>query len=382
MVHEEVKWKVYNWLLKPIYQTEKPTQPKREDRLFLRYASKPPITIVSGGPGFYYEEAPLIDVAPCIEIPDLNFRALQYWLDHLGPAIYNPINAYQDDEGEYHVDGDGAHRLRCLWEIGEPLVRVMTRRFTKKSSEYRQWIRTASKQYSHPSLLHFKKTPAVTWRQYYPCICPATPTLLAFYEEKKDGAYYRDTLDTPMSFREILSQNRNLSYRMDILGEMLKFDMKGKSLLDLGCYFGHYMFLLMENGGIKHAVGVDNYKFRVDVAQHLSLRRGMNRGNQSAKFIQGDINEHVESLEESVDVVLLMNVFHHLLAKDSARGWNTLNTLLDNCDLLFLMTQNIKGVFDEWGGDIEKAVEDKTGATLKPLIQTRYRKRLLYRLEK
>jgi len=371
-----MSWTVYTRLMRPILQDHEPRQPKREERRFLRHAPKPPLPVLEGTDAFAIEELPLITTVPRNEIPDLNFTVLQYWLDHLGPAIYNPISAYKDDGGNLHIGRDGSHRTRCLWEIGEPSVRILIRNTPKPTRGRRD-----AKYLEAPAIPHFRVNPAYTWRQYYPCIYPPSPTLLRFYEEKKDGVYYRDTLDTPLSFTEILGQNKNLSYRFDILNEILKFDVAGKSLLDLGCYFGHYMFLLLEHGA-SHAVGVDNNRFRVGVANHLAVRRGVNRGPKSFKAIHGDINEYVENNERPVDIVLLLNVFHHLLYHDEERAWNTLNTALNRCDRLFLMTQNIKGVYDEWGGDIEKAVEEKTGAVLTPLLKTRYRKRLLYRLEK
>jgi len=372
-----MRWKVYTRLMRPVLQDYEPEQPNREDRRFLRYAEKPQMPNVKPGDGFYLESQPLVKVAPRLTVDGLNFKALQYWLDHLGAAIYNPITAYRDDEGKYHLDKDGGHRTQCLWEIGEPSIRVLTRRTRKRTKPYFRWVKAASRHFATPVVPHFKVNPSMTWRQYYPCIYPPSKTLSTFYEEPKDGVYYKDTLDTPMSFKDILSQNKHLSYRMDILNEILKFPVKDKSILDLGCYFGHYMFLLLEHG-VKEVIGIDNNRFRVKVTQEIAVRRGINRSTQSFKAVYGDINDYVESMKNGVDVVLLLNVFHHLLYHDEARAWDTLNKLLDNCDALFLMTGNVKGVYDKWGGNIVEAVEEKTGTTLKPLIKTRYRNRVLW----
>jgi len=374
-------WTVYSRLMRPILQDFEPVQPKREDGSFLRYAEKPPMPDIVNTEDFYLEEQPIEKVVPRQKIDGLNFKALQYWLDHLGPAIYNPISAYLDEDGEYHVGRDGSHRTRCLWEIGEPAVRLLTRRTLEKSPQYLKWVKSATQKFPTPTVAHFKVNPHLTWRQYYPCIYPPSDTLMRFYEEKKDGAYYRDTLDTPATFKAILSQNKNLSYRFDILDEILKFNVKENSVLDLGCYFGHYMFLLLEAGATR-AIGVDNNKFRVQVANSIAQRRGISKNKQFFKALHGDINNYVETTDEHFDIVLLLNVFHHLLAHDEARAWNTLNTLLDRCEHLFIMTGNVKGVYDEWGGDIEAAIKEKTGATLNPLIKSRYRNRALYVVER
>lgn len=370
-------WKRYSRLMRPFYTEIEPIQPRREDRAFLRYAPKPPMPDVKDEGDFHLDDYPIIKAAVPYEIPDINLKALQYWLDHLGPAIYNPLTAYLDDKGEFHVDLDGSHRLRCLWEIGEPMVRILTRTIPERTPEFYKWGNMANRKFMPAAVEHFKTNPSLTWRQYYPCIHPPTETLLKFYQEKKDGAYYRDTLDTPMTFKEILSQNKNLSYRMDILNEILKFDVKDKSLLDLGCYYGHYSFLLLE-AGASEAVGVDTNANRVKIANHIAGRRGINRSLKSFRAQRQDINEHVEKSNLHHDIVLLLNVFHHLLAQNEKRAWSTLDTLLERCELLFLMTQNIKGVFDEWNGDIEMALMAKTGATLEPLLKTRYRNRVLY----
>ena len=121
-----MSWKVYTRLMRPILQEHKPIQPRREDRHFLRFADKPDLPVIEPEGDLRLNVQPIVKVAPRQEIPGLNFKALQFWLDHLGPAIYNPIVAYEDDEGNYHPGLDGSHRTRCLWEIGEPDVRILT----------------------------------------------------------------------------------------------------------------------------------------------------------------------------------------------------------------------------------------------------------------
>ena len=46
------------------------------------------------------------------------------------------------------------------------------------------------------------------------------------------------------------------------------------------------------------------------------------------------------------------------------------------------MTGNVKGVYNEWNGNIETAIKEKTDATLNKLIKSRYRNRALYVVER
>ncbi|GAG80390.1 unnamed protein product, partial [marine sediment metagenome] len=99
--------------------THSPIQPNRDERVFLGYADKPPLKPTpiiegideEGNPySISLEEHPITDVLPRIPIKDINFKSLQIWLDHLGPAIYNPLRVVQTPDGTFHNSIDGNHR--------------------------------------------------------------------------------------------------------------------------------------------------------------------------------------------------------------------------------------------------------------------------------
>ena len=115
-----------------------PEQPKREDRVFLRHAEKPPLKPTPENDGVHLKVFPINEVAPRAEIKDLNFKSLQIWLDHLGQAIYNPLTASYTENGEIQLSRAGDHRSRCLWEIGEPEIRLVVR--SPNNKNWGSWI--------------------------------------------------------------------------------------------------------------------------------------------------------------------------------------------------------------------------------------------------
>ena len=50
------------------------------------------------------------------------------------------------------------------------------------------------------------------------------------------------------------------------------------------------------------------------------------------KFVRGSSAEF--------DYVILLNVFHHILVQDEARGWDMFNKLVDGCGGVFVMMRN------------------------------------------
>jgi len=318
-------------------------------------------------------------------IDDIKFESLQLWLDHLGAALYNPIAAYRLPSGHLVAVDDGYHRMRALWELGESevLCMILESETTGLSQELRpsweNWkYQVLTKNAELPAKTHFCKT---TWNpgQYYPCIHPVPDELKRFYEEdEQDGSYYRDTLDSTMSLREILSQNEKLSYRLEIADFIADYaDIQGKTVLDVGPQYGHFSFLLYGHGARKiTAVESDAYKARV--MGQIAERRIL-----PLRIHHMKIQDFVKTNSDTYDVTLVLNVFHWLLAQGKPEAWETLNTLLDRSDVVLLM-MGVKewDALEEFEWDIPRAVDTMTGCVPETLYVTGYRGRTLYAIRR
>ena len=217
----------YGHLMGKAEVEESPVQPLREDRRFLKYPEKPPLkpTQISEGVdrwgepfSIVLEEHPIEKVIPREPLKDINFKSLQVWLDNLGLAIYNPLKVCQTPDGDFHSGRDGNHRSRCLWEIGEPMIRLVVkksaelgqRRITKTA--WNNWWKENAHLNQYPTSTPYmfglpRKRWKKTFRRYYPPLWNPGPILEKYFNEpRNDGRFLKDTLFTSWSFREIYSQ--------------------------------------------------------------------------------------------------------------------------------------------------------------------------------
>lgn len=395
------KYEVYGSLMNICRQDEKPSQPKREDRTFLRYPPKPKLIPVKDFDGideqgnsysFTFQNLPIIDVFPRTTIEGIKFKSLQIWLDHLGEAIYNPLSTVQLPSGKYVIDRDSDHRTRCLWEIGEPEVAVMVKKINdvkmnrKQARSYVRWYQEIKKLNDRPPKLEHFWISGLHQKRYYPAIEPIHPsyrkTMERFFaDEAHDGKWLKEDLDSDKSFREILfSRPSPLNYREEIVDAILNYvDITGKTIFDVGCHFGYYSLLLLESGAFK-SICIDTDEYRLLVLACISRRRSFR-----TKRYKGYIQRWLESNKNvKFDVVLLLNVFHHILGQKLERdGWWVLNELLKRSKVVFLMMETKDFDFlKEFDNDVVKAVTSMTYCKkVDWLIRTNYRHRDLYALK-
>jgi len=378
-----------------IVTSQAPIQPLREERVFLNYAEKPPLKptpIIEGeekAGGTYsisLEELPIKDVIPRESLKDINFKSLQIWLDNLGPAIYNPLLVVQTPDGQFHSSRDGNHRSRCLWEIGEPKIRLVVRRASDtklsgiKRGHWKKWLREYYKLNAYetatPYMFGLPKTKwKRTYRRYYPPLWQPNETLQNYFNEpRNDGGFLKDTLFNTWSFRDIYSQWKQTNYRLDIIDTILKdTDITGKTILDIGPYYGWATFMLLEEGA-KEATTLEIKKHRTDVIKHIAKTRAY-----PVTAICNTIQKH-ESKIEHFDIVLMLNVFHHILHQGED-AWNILRNLVSKSGKLYFMMgpKPHWGILDEWGNDVEHALKSQLPNThILPLLKTSYRNRVLY----
>jgi hypothetical protein len=78
------------------------------------------------------------------------------------------------------------------------------------------------------------------------------------------------------------------------------------------------------------------------------------------------------------DIVLVLNVFHHMLLKNKDLAWKTLKIMLNRSEMLFLMTRRFGSAYTDFDNDIPKALKTMTG--VKPELLTKVGERELYML--
>ena len=377
---------------------EPPVQPLREDRLFLKYPEKPPLKPTpilegideSGEPfSIGLEEHPIAEIIPRSPIKNINFKSLQIWLDNLGLAMYNPLLVVQTPDGEYHSSRNGDHRSRCLWEIGEPTIRVVVRKSSEsglkgiKHKYWRKWWKNYSSLNKYPTTTPYmfglpKKRWQRTYMRYYPPLWHPNETLQKYFNEpRNDGQYLKDTLFNTWSFREIYSQWKRTSYRLDIIDTILKdTDITGKTLLDIGPYYGWATLMLLEEGASK-ATAIDTKQWRINVIRQIARTRAY-----PVKAICGAIQNYEPTIEH-VDVILMLNVFHHILHQ-TENAWDILRNLIKKSDKLYLMMgpKAKWGILEKWNNNVDQALHEQLPQTeITPLLKTSYRNRVLYSLQ-
>lgn len=126
----------------------------------------------------------------------------------------------------------------------------------------------------------------------------------------------------------------NILYAICENGEVA-FWLKGETVrdvLDLGCGIGHFSFLLHEHFPNVRVTGVDKSTLEATAIaglKHYSLLRVI--------FSNSEIVEYVEHTTWRPDLVLMLNVFDHLLRQNEEDAWAVLDELSRRTRYLALM---------------------------------------------
>lgn len=85
-------------------------------------------------------------------------------------------------------------------------------------------------------------------------------------------------------------------------------DLTGKSVLDIGCGSGRYMFEAVRRGA-GEVVGLDAAPGALDAARNMAIKLGM---NDKVKFIESDFLDL--AIERKFDIVFAVGYFDYILA--------------------------------------------------------------------
>lgn len=79
----------------------------------------------------------------------------------------------------------------------------------------------------------------------------------------------------------------------------------GKTILDLGCYVGYYIFQSSRDGA-KYCMGIDWNEERINKAEEIKDFLGI----QNVNFFMG--NAVISDIQNPFDIVLCLSVLHHV----------------------------------------------------------------------
>lgn len=335
-----MRYLAYNNLMQPFQVDYLPAQPLAAERRFLRRAPKPAFKQAPSANGFSVEEAPIFPMTKM----EINFKALQYWLDHLGQAVYNPVKAIRLEDGTLIADGDGGHRMRCLWEIGEPTMRCVVRSSHGSSPQWTNYFEARTENSYSTARTHFRADPATRMRQFYPHITPFPDLLSRYCDGSEDGAILKDHLDTSASFADIISSTKQAEFRNKIFDVISSTsELKGKTVIDVGCAWGWAGFLAWERGAT--VMGLDINKTLVSVMNQIVDHRVAPEDNK----IHGQASRlaHLLRVDQvsTWDIAFFLNSFHHILNAYGKQAWDTLKSLLPRCGTVYVMTRRFNNVY-------------------------------------
>ena len=337
---------------------------------------------------FTFEERDLRELQPLDTIPNIRRSSLQYWLDHLGQGVYNPTGLIISSDG-IKVGPDGVHRRRALWEAGEYDMRFLVRYSESKHpkgqerSDYIMWRKPILRVNDKPlARQHFRDEESKqnearkrAAARFYPQLKPWHPRLVRYCEKNRDGDAFTKHLDGPMRFRDIYLLNKLKDYRVRTCDLITSHtDVSDKTILDIGCHFGHMSFQLLD-AGAKSSVGIDLNAGRVEIANLLNARRQMGFHGYVDR-----VEEWLKRNDDHFDVGLFLNTFHHLLRRGDYR-W-VMDDLLDRCKTVFFTIGGQFGALKPYGGDVRQFLIENWECRVEEVGKCWHRSRTLYSVER
>ncbi len=111
-------------------------------------------------------------------------------------------------------------------------------------------------------------------------------------------------------------------------------DVRGKRFLDVGSSFGYFCFGLTVEGAM--TVGVEKGSKLISICRCLSKMYGFKRNNPL--FLNMDVAEYLGK-RRRFNYALLLNILHHIMKRDEAKGWRVFNALINASEAVIVMTR-------------------------------------------
>jgi len=120
-------------------------------------------------------------------------------------------------------------------------------------------------------------------------------------------------------------------------------DLKGKSILDLGCSGGYFSFRLSPTA--RYVLGIDADKKLVEQNQKIVVSRNFT----NLEFRHATITPNLINSLPDFDVILFLSVFHHMLTASEAYEWNDTRRQQDAIITMVLIREKCKILVFEMG---------------------------------
>ncbi|MGB8951800.1 MAG: methyltransferase domain-containing protein [Candidatus Aminicenantales bacterium] len=120
-------------------------------------------------------------------------------------------------------------------------------------------------------------------------------------------------------------------------------DLKGKSILDLGCSGGYFSFRFSPMA--RYVLGIDADRKIIEQNQVIVASRNYS----NLEFRHATITPNLVGSLPDFDVVLFLSVFHHMLTASDAYEWNDLRRQQDAYNTMALIREKCRILVFEMG---------------------------------
>lgn len=164
--------------------------------------------------------------------------------------------------------------------------------------------------------------------------------LKAYYNKKFNEKLTEvRNLESQVHHQDAMYKGSLQSKKKDALLQIIKDNIKGKSLLDVGCAEGLFCQFALENGS-SHSVGIDIGNKKIERAKKQFPK---------CTFIVGNVKDI--GLEEHFDIVLCSEVLQHLV--DYHKCIDEMVNILSKNGLLIISTPNLSSSNDHEFANID-----------------------------
>lgn len=364
-------------LCKALYDIELPVRPKMTEEFYTSHINE-------NGEAFHleYMDKLIDDIYPTPDsLPKPVPTALQTWVNNLGAAMYNPLSFVC---GPFKPRTKNGHHRRLLLRYLNIPTRVFSifipkdRPLTKleKKLYLKTWRFIRENDVSTTSKYYYKNYTGamrmIKGAQFYPSLEP----LPDFFGNTAYEKALRYHLPRGHSIEYICKNIPGASWRWSVPYSIMNdSNIEGSSICDVGCSLGYHSMILLENGADYSLCLTGSYPEYLKV-NYLKKIRHFN-----IAIVNERIQNYIDQIDDK-DILLCLNMFHHVLKQDPDSWW-IFDEFLDIAGAVYLMMGTTWGVIDKYNNNVEKAFKSNIdNIKMTPLYKTEYRGRVLYRCER
>lgn len=136
---------------------------------------------------------------------------------------------------------------------------------------------------------------------------------------------------------------------------------EGKSVLDVGSSLGHFSFLMAEDGA-RDITSIEKEPLRAGASRGVSFVKGY---QDRVQVVEVTIEEYLSDSSFQYDLVLLLNVFDHMLRENANKAWISIYRMSEHSKNMFLMMGPVDDLFEkvDHTSNIPQVILEKTSFT-------------------